>query len=241
MIHVHHKVTKYIGLIGLGCLSSILAAIEPLNAAIEPLNTAKINFEEFNLNNQVFLDVDQSLEFLNVDGSGVNVTIVGNADNRIYDLFKFGRNPNATGQALIDWFWPMGSNPLGTTILFDQPVSNFSLRAGDFGSDNDGQLKITAFDSAGNVIGSDSANWNSGQFPPFATLNLNTTGINKVVYLSGGTFQNSTFIDDLTFQFHQSQTVPEPSSTLSLLALGTLGAGVTLIRKLKTSKSAEKE
>jgi hypothetical protein len=35
--------------------------------------------------------------------------------------------------------------------------------------------------------------------------------------------------------------VPEPSSTLSLSALGTLGAASTLKRKLKPSKSAEKE
>ena len=36
-------------------------------------------------------------------------------------------------------------------------------------------------------------------------------------------------------------TIPEPSSTLSLLALGTLGAASTLKRKLKSSKSSEKE
>ncbi|MCP2728832.1 PEP-CTERM sorting domain-containing protein [Symplocastrum sp. BBK-W-15] len=35
--------------------------------------------------------------------------------------------------------------------------------------------------------------------------------------------------------------IPEPSSTLSLLALGTLGAASTLKRKLKTSKYPEKE
>jgi hypothetical protein len=35
--------------------------------------------------------------------------------------------------------------------------------------------------------------------------------------------------------------VPEPSSTLSLLALGTLGAASTFKRKLKSSKSSEKE
>ncbi len=34
--------------------------------------------------------------------------------------------------------------------------------------------------------------------------------------------------------------VPEPTSTLSLLALGTLGAGATLKRKLKASKMTEK-
>ncbi len=35
--------------------------------------------------------------------------------------------------------------------------------------------------------------------------------------------------------------VPEPTSTLSLLALGTLGAASTLKRQLKSSKSSEKE
>lgn len=35
--------------------------------------------------------------------------------------------------------------------------------------------------------------------------------------------------------------VPEPASTISLLALGTLGAASTLKRKLKSSKSTEKE
>ena len=38
-----------------------------------------------------------------------------------------------------------------------------------------------------------------------------------------------------------SPSVPEPSSILSLLALGTLGAASTLKRKLKPSKSTEKE
>jgi hypothetical protein len=39
----------------------------------------------------------------------------------------------------------------------------------------------------------------------------------------------------------QRTSVPEPTSTLSLLALGTLGAASTLKRKLKSSKSTEKE
>jgi hypothetical protein len=39
----------------------------------------------------------------------------------------------------------------------------------------------------------------------------------------------------------QRKQCPEPSTVLGLLALGTLGAGATLKRKLKTSKSAEKE
>ncbi|WP_438357546.1 PEP-CTERM sorting domain-containing protein [Aphanothece sacrum] len=35
-------------------------------------------------------------------------------------------------------------------------------------------------------------------------------------------------------------SVPEPTSILSFLALGTLGAGASLKRKLKPSKSTEK-
>jgi hypothetical protein len=44
------------------------------------------------------------------------------------------------------------------------------------------------------------------------------------------------------FQFQViSTSVPEPTSTLGFLALGTLGAASTLKRQLKPSKSAEKE
>jgi hypothetical protein len=44
------------------------------------------------------------------------------------------------------------------------------------------------------------------------------------------------------FQVNQSCiSIPEPTATLSLLALGTIGAGATLKRKLKPSKSTAKE
>ncbi|MFN9734283.1 MAG: PEP-CTERM sorting domain-containing protein, partial [Microcystis sp.] len=38
-----------------------------------------------------------------------------------------------------------------------------------------------------------------------------------------------------------NKIIPEPSSILSILALGTLGAASTLKRQLKSSKSTEKE
>ncbi|MFM6788793.1 MAG: PEP-CTERM sorting domain-containing protein, partial [Microcystis panniformis] len=38
-----------------------------------------------------------------------------------------------------------------------------------------------------------------------------------------------------------STSTPEPTSTIGLLALGTLGAASTLKRQLKSSKSSEKE
>jgi hypothetical protein len=42
-------------------------------------------------------------------------------------------------------------------------------------------------------------------------------------------------------KFITTEKVPEPSSILSILALGTLGAASTLKRQLKSSKSSEKE
>lgn len=70
------------------------------------------------------------------------------------------------------------------------------------------------------------------------TIKKDSTGVGVNVKLVGGTFT----IDKN--EFHKEtkiQPVPEPSSTLTLLALGTLGATSTLKRKLKSSKSSEKE
>lgn len=173
-----------------------------------------IDFEGFNLGGALFLDVSETLVFNNVDGSGVNVTIVGGADNRVYDLLQFGGDPSTTGQALIDWFWPGGSNPVGTAILFDRPIPSFSLRAGDFGSDDDSPLMITAFDAQDQTLAQDSVLWDASSSPPFATLSVSAPSIRKVIYNSGGNWPNSTFIDDLTF-------IPEPA-TVALLGLGSL-------------------
>ena len=182
-----------------------------------------IDFESFNLGGGLYIDVPSPLAFNDVGGSGVNVNIVAGAYNRIYDLYSFAHQPGLTGQALIDWNWPSGANPAGTTILFSSPVSNFSLQAGDFGSDNDSPLSITAYDGSDNVIGSVAAQWPSTQYPPFATLSLDLSGISKIVYNSGGAYSNSTFIDNINFSALHS--VPEPS-TLLLFCAGLLGAGI---------------
>lgn len=52
------------------------------------------------------------------------------------------------------------------------------------------------------------------------------------------TSQFGPFTKDLIIEF---ESVPEPTSTQGLLALGTLGAASTLIRKLKLSKSTDSE
>ena len=97
-------------------------------------------------------------------------------------------------------------NPDGTDIQFSTPVSDFSLRAGDFGSDIDSPLRIEAFDAGGLSLGVAMADWDQNQFPPFVTLSLNVDGISRIHYSSGGSFPSSTFIDDLTF------TVPAPGA-----------------------------
>lgn len=56
-------------------------------------------------------------------------------------------------------------------------------------------------------------------------------------FVSGGITLPGTVTKNFTLQVQ----VPEPTSTFGLLALGTLGAASTLKRKLKPSKSTEKE
>ena len=50
-----------------------------------------------------------------------------------------------------------------------------------------------------------------------------------------------TALTEIKQTFSQKKEVLEPTSILSLIALGTLGAASTLKRKLKSSKSADKE
>ena len=187
--------------------------------------TVTIDFESFNLGGSTFLDTPESLTFSNVGGSGVTAQILGNDDVRIYDLIKFGGSYAAPGpQALIDMNWGNFNNPLGTDITFDQSVSNFSLIAGDFGADNDSILRIEAFDASNVSLGVVTAPWSSAANPPLQLLSLNVSGIRRVHYSSGGSFQNSTFIDNITFSA-DGGSVPEPGS-IALAALALVGGAV---------------
>jgi hypothetical protein len=56
---------------------------------------------------------------------------------------------------------------------------------------------------------------------------------------SVNTFENN--FDGQVDGVISSKPIPESSSVLSLLALGTLGAASTLKRQIKPSKSSEKE
>ena len=206
------KVVRISIVLGVLCLSSAAAQASPVT----------IDFESYNLGGSQFLDTPETPTFNNIGGSGTTVQILGHDDVRIYDLVQFsgGTYPGPGRQAMIDMNWSNFNNPLGTDITFDHAVSNFSLLAGDFGSDDDSPLRIEAFD-AGNVsLGVATSLWPNTAEPPFAHLTLALSGIRRVHYSSGGTFQNSTFVDDITFTpgATDGAPVPEPAS---LLLLGT--------------------
>jgi hypothetical protein len=66
----------------------------------------------------------------------------------------------------------------------------------------------------------------------------------KITGLLPGVYNFQTLVPGVTGAIENDKitvSVPEPTSTLSLLALGTLGAASTLKRQLKPSKSTEKE
>jgi hypothetical protein len=201
-----------------------------------------IDFENFNLNGGLFLDTPDTLQFMNAGGSAVNVTINGGSDLRIYNLALFGGYTFPGPQALIDMNWNTFTNPIGTDILFSSDVSDFSLIAGDFGSDDDSPLRIEAFNAAGSSLGVTTAAWPATSFPPLALLSLNVSGIRRIHYSSGGSFPGSTFIDNLTFTAAKKLdacsgrvdcrqenpaslevAVPEPiTASLTLLGLATV-------------------
>jgi hypothetical protein len=198
---------------------AIFSSVAALMLAVQ-LPAEVIDFESFNLAGAVFLDTPEILSFMNVGGSGVNVTINGGADLRIYDLVQFGSYAFPGPQALIDMNWGTFTNPAGTDIFFSTLVSNFSLIAGDFGSDSDTPLRIEAFNAGGASLGVATALWPATANPPFALLSLNLSGISRVHYSSGGSFTGSTFVDNITFT-PGAAAVPEPRFS-ALIALGAM-------------------
>ncbi len=174
-----------------------------------------IDFEDIDMGFDSPKNVGPTLAYSNAGNSGVNVTIVsGHLTLFVDDLTSY---PGTTGQALLD---AVESIPVPhvTTILFGSPVKNFQMSAGDLGTDNDGSLDITAYDAADSVLGSDTEPWGLNKTPPFATLSVGATGIRKIVYSSGGTLPNTTYIDNLTFT-----PVPEPASW-SILGVAAVAA-----------------
>jgi len=208
---------------------ALAAALGLATFAAVPAHAAPVvlDFESFNLGGATFLDTPETLNFTNVGGSGVNLQINGGDDVRIYDLALFAGSYAGPGrQALIDMNWRNYNNPSGTDLVFSAAVSNFSLIAGDFGSDDDSPLRIEAFDENGASLGVATSVWGASAFPPFAQLSLNVAGIRRVHYSSGGFFRSSTFIDDIRFEAGGTPPGPTPASAPASLALALLGLGL---------------
>jgi hypothetical protein len=165
----------------------------------------------------------------------------------------FGNSASANG--LIDFDPSLISNPGFTDPL---PVNSFSITVTGANSGN-GTFSLADYnnfflDTSGGtldftkqLVGQPTSNglWgttsfgNGGDFNIISNFsNLDTpTGVSEFLIATSGGSGDSLQLTS----FAPLATVPEPSSLLGLLALGTLGTGATLMRKLKTSKFTEKE
>ena len=85
-------------------------------------------------------------------------------------------------------------------MLFSRPVESVSLDAGDWGSDDDSPLELTATDCNGQVVARTQVQWTLERSPPFARLAVQGRGICRVIYRSGGPYPGSTFIDNVRFE-----------------------------------------
>lgn len=145
-------------------------------------------------------------------------------------------NQNCTKTFLImDSTEPVGDdNKLKITVLNtsnDDWLDYHFEALGNFGMEIVGPVVADSFNSC-EVTDSRNLDCKDGFLAPEVravftfTLRIpNDTGLNEVKVLNTAT----------------NPSVPEPASSLSLLALGTLGAASTFKRQLKPSKSTEKE
>jgi hypothetical protein len=155
-----------------------------------------------------------------------------------------------------------GGNPI-YTVGYGTPIVNGS--GDDLGIVS---ARYSTGDTFQLSVSTDGINFTSPiNFSPTAAI---ATGVNKSYYYGGGgPFNSELFVTPVDLSsfgisigisvsairitgspeadlirvagFGQPRPVPEPTSTLSLLALGTLGAASTIKRKLKSSQSTEKE
>jgi hypothetical protein len=133
-------------------------------------------------------------------------------------------------------------------LTFSQPITNPIMAINSMG-----QLGITVsytFNTPFNILSFNStitnnpAYWGYGQLTQSGNTLIGTEGTGAIHFI--GTYSSIEFSVDNPETWHgftvgKLEQVPEPTSTFSLLALGTIGAASTLKRKLKPSKSTEKE
>jgi hypothetical protein len=146
-------------------------------------------------------------EFVSYYESGATFTAVGGG-NLTSD--SFGNTPNGT-RGLI-------ANPFDTIrVDFDSAVTTVSVDMGDFNADSD-DLYLTAFDSSGNVLDSDTL-FIDASFTGMVTLSVNSPGIAYVTFVGVGfNGESNIYADNFTFDI-----IPTPSAA-ALLGLSGLVA-----------------
>lgn len=106
-----------------------------------------------------------------------------------------------------------------------------SVAIGDFGADGD-SLFLRAFDAAGNLL--DEALF--GLAPDAAggpTLSVSAAGIAYVLFGSAGTYPNSVYFDNFTYEATDTAVVAEPAS----LALASAGLGALGLLRVRRRRS----
>ncbi len=162
--------------------------------------------------------------------------IVPNPNTQLFEFQELSTLPD------IDWripdLFPINSNPFSTiytavnlNLYFSQNPLGFNNGNWSVGQTLD-ELSIEIVN--GVVPGLEGIYWSTTPFvfEPSSPIGFSPTGGFSNFYNSAS---NKTVINNE----HKHDKIPEPTSTLSLLALGTLGAGATLKRQLKPSKTTE--
>ncbi|MFO0558720.1 MAG: hypothetical protein U0269_11955 [Polyangiales bacterium] len=180
---------------------TLLASLFALSSlcAASPARAWLVDFESVSLDAEPFVTVGPRWVANAQSNDPVQLTLVAGAQLRVYDLFRYAGGP-LRGHGLIDWDWSRQTNAQGTTLLFSRPVESVSLDAGDWGSDDDSPLELTATDCNGGVVARTQARWTAERSPPFARLAVQGHAICRVIYRSGGQYPGSTFIDNIRFE-----------------------------------------
>jgi hypothetical protein len=160
----------------------MLAALLTLALAADPVDLQGAPFRDFH-------------EPLTIDLHGVKATLRASVSLRAQSLPAFASGVDGIG--FIDWRWPSSANTDGLTITFSRAVSVFSLEAGDWGSDDDGPLELTAWSCDHQLLATVKKDWDITRNPPFEKLRVQAKDICSVRYRSGGSFAGSTFITKL--------------------------------------------
>ncbi|GET40748.1 PEP-CTERM sorting domain-containing protein [Microseira wollei] len=211
----------------------ILMASAMLGFAASPSLAITINFDNlsgamtFYAGNPVPSQARISNQFLASSGVSFSSDSSGNSGVALVNL-GFGHavsGSNGIGaikNGILSYSEPIFASFFMPSNPAIKAVTNFVSIKPDRWPDPTKSLLIEAFGVNGNLLGSFSA-----QDP--STLSISAAGIHSVKITGNGTAA----FDDFTFNqvtAGESQSVPEPTSALGLLAFGVFGAGFLLKR-----------